>query len=611
MKIKLFIVAFSLLVTNLTAQQINKVTLDLINSTDDQVEVEFITPTLTQDKVEFQIPKIVPGTYSISDFGRFVSDLKAIDSDGNALTVERLSDNRWLINEATKLFKITYKIDDTFDSDLGNTVFEPGGTNIEAENSLFTINTFGFIGYIKGYDKIPFELTVKHKAGLYGATSMIGKSVGAETDIFTAPNYFDLADAPILYSEPDTTTLEVGGAEILVSVFSPNKLLSSKEVMSNVKEILNAQKNYLGGKLPIKKYAFLIYLFNGQTKSGSYGALEHSYSSLYVLPEAGIDRIGQVVNDVAAHEFFHIVTPLNIHAEQIGSFNFIEPEMSEHLWMYEGVTEYSAQHVQVKYDLISEKEFLDQMRLKMFSSERFNRDLAFTEMSANVLKPEYEDQYGNVYEKGALIGMCLDLLLLNESDGKYGLQNLMQDLSKEYGKTQSFKDEELFDKIESLTYPSVRKFLDKYVGGNERLPFEEILGYAGIEFSEEKTTQVVTLGGIRIQVNVDRELVISDVSNVNDFGKAIGYEQGDVIVSINGTALNLEIAQQVIDDYTENTKEGEKVKVVVKREVKGKMKNKKLKGKAVTVPRIQKNFLELDENATEKQLAIRKAWLKP
>lgn len=611
MKINLILITCLLAATNLMAQQVNKVSIDLINVSDDQVNVEFMPPTPSEDQVEFQIPKIVPGTYSISDFGRFISDLRAIDEAGNALTVERLSVNRWLINEATRLKKITYRVDDTFDSDLDNVVFEPGGTNIEAENNLFTINTFGFVGYLKGYDKLPFELTVNHPSNLYGATSLTDIQADTEKDVFQAANYFDLADAPILYSVPDTTTMEVGGAEILVSVYSPNNLLTSKEVMNNVSEILNAQKNYLGGTLPIKKYAFLLYLFSGQTKSGALGALEHSYSSLYVLPDVGINRIGQIVNDVAAHEFFHIVTPLNIHAEQIGDFDFINPEMSEHLWLYEGVTEYSAQHVQVKYDLIDEEEFLTQMRTKMLTSERYNRDLAFTEMSANVLKPEYEDQYGNVYEKGALIGMCLDLILLNESEGKYDLQNLMRDLSKEYGKTKSFKDAELFDKIESLTYPSVGEFLRTYVSDNNRLPFSEILAYAGIEFAETKTVEQITLGGIQLQLNEEREIVISDLSQVNEFGKAIGYEAGDVLVSINGTEVTLANAQEVIENYTNTTEAGDKVKVVVKREIKGKKKEKKLKAKAIAIEREEKYFLQKSDQATAKQLAIRKAWLKP
>jgi predicted metalloprotease with PDZ domain len=46
--------------------------------------------------------------------------------------------------------------------------------------------------------------------------------------------------------------------------------------------------------------------------------------------------------DVVSHEFFHIVTPLSIHSKEIQDFDYNDPKMSEHLWMYEGVTEYFA-----------------------------------------------------------------------------------------------------------------------------------------------------------------------------------------------------------------------------------------------------------------------------
>ncbi|MCR9248996.1 MAG: peptidase M61 [bacterium] len=586
-----------------------KVLIDLKLTSEDQVPVEIITPAVSEDSVEYHMPKIVPGTYSISDFGRFVSEFKAFDADGNELEVKSLTDNRWLIGNATALNKITYKVDDTFDSSLPNKIFEPGGTNIEQERDVYVLNTFGFIGYLEGYDKLKYEVEVKHDPKLYGATSMIPEKIDEETDRFTETNYFNLADAPIMYSVPDTTVLTIGGAEILVSVFSPNGALTSEAVMNEVKEILIAQKEYLGGELPIQKYAFLIYLFDSPSNSGAYGALEHSYSSLYFLPEANASLLGQTIRDVSAHEFFHIVTPLNIHAEQIENFNFIEPEMSEHLWLYEGVTEYSANHVQVKYDLISQQAFLDNMRQKMLSSKRYDRDLAFTEMSAEVLD-KYENQYPNVYEKGALIGMCLDLQLLISSDGEYNIQQLMQDLSKEYGKNKAFKDNELFDKITELTYPEVGEFLRTYVGGSKRLPFEELLAKVGVVFAEELAMETITFGNVGIAVNDNSQLIISDIREMNAFGDAMGYKEGDILLELQGTPVILEDARKILTEYTENTEAGDKVTVIVGREVKGKLKQVKLKAKAQTVQSSRNDVLEFDPDATELQLKLRKAWLE-
>ena len=310
------------------------VTIDLTKTRADRVPVEIFLPTIEQDEVEYHMPKVVPGTYSISDFGRFIDDFKALDAEGNQLEVDNLSTNRWAIKDATRLNKITYWVEDSFDEFNGygaNKIFEPGGMSIEADEGVFVMNTFGFIGYVDGYKFKPFNLTVIHDEKLQGATSLKKESSTPTSDTFSAENYNFLADAPIMYCEPDIVTKEIAGANILVSVYSPNKVLTAADVMDNIDELMEAQAEYLGGELPVDRYAYLIYLFDKSPISGSWGALEHSYSSLYTLPEMDPKRINQTVRDVAAHEFFHIVTPLNIHSEEIHNFNYIEPKMSQHL----------------------------------------------------------------------------------------------------------------------------------------------------------------------------------------------------------------------------------------------------------------------------------------
>ena len=117
--------------------------------------------------------------------------------------------------------------------------------------------------------------------------------------------------------------------------------------------------------------------------------------------------------------------------------------MSEHLWLYEGSTEYHARMVQEKYGLITPEELLNVFsRMITVSRTRFNDTVPFTVMSRGVLA-QYKNQFTNVYQKGALIAMCIDIQLLKLSNGKYGFMNLIQDLSERYGKQLGFKDEEL------------------------------------------------------------------------------------------------------------------------------------------------------------------------
>ncbi|WP_424964148.1 peptidase M61 [Ekhidna sp.] len=594
------------------SQESYTVTIDLTKAKNDRLPVELTVPAINEETVEYHMPKIVPGTYSISDFGRFISDFKAFDADGNFLEVENISTNKWMIKDATKLRKITYWVDDSFDDFSGygsNKLFEPGGMSIEVENDVFVMNTFGFVGYVDSYKFNPFELTIIHDPEIKGATSLKKQAETDTSDTYTSANYNFLADAPLMYSKPDIVSKEIAGAEVLVSVYSPNKVLSASDVMDNIDELMEAQAKYLGGELPVDRYAYLIYLFDSPTISGSYGALEHSYSSLYTLPEMDPARISQTVKDVAAHEFFHIVTPLNIHSEEIHDFNYIEPEMSQHLWLYEGVTEYASQHVQVKYNLYDLQDFLAEMKNKMNQQDQYNVDIPYTEFSKNILEPENERRYGDVYAGGALIAWCLDLTIIQSTNGQKDLQSVLRELSKQYGPMKAFKDEELFDEIEKITTPEVGEFLRTYVGGGEKLPYSEILGWAGIRYSPESNEMVITAGKFAPAVNEDQEIYIADTDEMNDFGKDLGFKEGDVLLEWNGSAVSIESFQNIIQSFYSDTEAGDKITILVRREVKGKTKEVKLKAKAKKVKSSQRHQLEVIESPSPEQQKIKAIWL--
>lgn len=588
--------------------------IDLTKVEDDKLTVTLLVPENVRQKnemVKFQIPKIIPGTYAIYDFGQYASDLKAYNIEGTELKTKKTDPNTWEIQNSSDLQKIVYKMEDTWDTELvakftDDYVFEPAGTNFEA-NTNFTFNLNGLCGYFNGFERLPFYLEFDRPADFFGATALERSGGDEDTDIFYAPNYMDLVDGPIMFSKPDTAMIKVGNADVLIANYSPQGKVSAKFIAQEVEPILQAQKEYLGGTLPVTKYAFIIYL-SENSNSGGFGALEHSYSSLYFLPESEPENITQIVRDVAAHEFFHIVTPLNIHSEEIHDFDYINPKMSEHLWMYEGVTEYSAGHVQVKHGLMSIEDYLEVLEGKMRNADNYTDNLPFTTMSRLCLK-EHKEEYGNVYEKGALIGMCLDIEIRKRSKGKRGLQELMRDLSKEYGKDQAFKDEELFDKIGRLTHKKVKAFLLKYVDGPTALPLEATFKQVGIKYFPEKMTQQLSpLGGLGPKnIGFDgTSFLITSLDGMDDFAKVnLGFQRGDKLKKWNGTALTIENINQEIGTYMQSVEENDVLTITVERNGQ----EIDLSSKVVKINKLSQHVLELNPNASKKQLKLRKAWL--
>ncbi|MTI38760.1 peptidase M61 [Fulvivirga lutimaris] len=600
-----------------------KFKVDLTVVKDDRVQVELQAPKIDKDEIIYYMPKIIPGTYSIADYGRFVIDLKALDKKGRELEVERLDDNSWKILGAKKLTKLTYWVEDSYDSDkAGPNIFQPAGTNIE-DGKNFIINTAGFFGYFEGMKQMPIDFDIVKPENFYGGTGLISNNVSnlnaslekentasatKNIDSYTVENYDRLIDSPLMYSEADTAIIKVANAEVLISSYSPNKMVSAKDIAGTLSEILTAQNQYLGGKLPVDKYAFVFY-FTDQPVT-SYGALEHSYSSVYYMPENRIVAMQQQLRDFAAHEFFHIVTPLNIHSEEIHHFDFNDPKMSKHLWMYEGVTEFFAGNMQVKYDIISKEQYLQVLSQKMSIASQFLDTVAFTDISKYTLD-KYSNQYYNVYQKGALIGMSLDILLRDLSQGEYGVQNLMADLAKEYGKDQAFTDDELFGKITELTYPEIGEFLNTYVGGDEPLPYKEIYEKVGVNYSPQEFYKAVDLGLTQASLGIDSDLGALYINNkdaLNEFGKALGFENGDILLQINGDDIP-SLGPELPNFLGQKQQElivGEPFSYTVKRgeeEV-------TLSNEVIEIDKVRMHGLSFDEDASQEQIKIRNSWLE-
>ena len=284
--------------------------------------------------------------------------------------------------------------------------------------------------------------------------------------------------------------------------------------------------------------------------------------------------------------------------------------MSEHLWLYEGLTEYAAGHVLLKEGLINFDTYLQMMRGKLIYSKRaFNDTLPFTVMSKGCLG-EYQNQFSNVYLKGALIGLCLDVKLRKYSEGEYGTQKMMRDLSNIYGKNQAFKDEELFNRIEMISYPEIEDFFEKYVAGSDPLPFNEIFNYIGVNYYDSLVTSEITFGDIGLGYNAENDrIVVRSTDKMNDYGKKLGFQQGDEIIRINGILINGSNFNKVVEQLKSGLNEGDDLMFEIARyNKKGKEKIYELGSPAVSIKKVKYNVLEEMDDPDEEQLKLRKAW---
>lgn len=604
--------AFSLLGSNAVGQKITnpiQVNIDLNIVKDDKVKVTVATPKIKTDKIVYCIPKTVPGTYSEDNYGKLIDDFQAIDSKGNLLIVAKLDDNSWEISNAKKLSKITYWVNDSYDTEkggeFGSDIFSPAGTNIE-EGKNFIINTHGFVGYFNDFKTLPYQVKIAHPAALWGATSMTDLDKSDTKDSFTTSRYAELVENPIMYAKPDYTTFNINGMEILIAVYSPNNLFTAESITPDMTTMMTAQKTFLGKFNSTKKYTVLLYLSDvNKNDAKGFGALEHPTATTVVMPEMmSKAQLVEQMKDVVSHEFFHIVTPLTVHSKEIQDFDYNNPKMSQHLWMYEGVTEYFANLFQINQALISEADFYNRMAAKIEQANSMNDTMSFTNMSANVLVEPYKAQYLNVYNKGALIGMCIDIIIREKSSGERGILDLMQKLANTYGEQKAFDDHELFAKITELTYPEVGTFLKTHVAGGTPITYADYFAKVGVTTSTIQVPGNVFIKGQTPYITVNpetKEIIIIPGMPLNDFYTSLGIKNGDILTEINEQKYNLDNIYDMIMG-SQSWVEGEDITVKIKRDGNEIILNGKIK-----LPFEEKASFTATDASKDK---LKQAWLK-
>ena len=584
---------------------------------EDKVPVTINPGRFTEETVTYRLPRVVQGTYAVSDFGSFIDDFKAYDYNGNELVTTKSDDNSWTISNAKNLDKVSYFVNDTYDiENSSKTPFSPSGTNIDPRN--YVLNLHGFIGYFDSLKNNQYSLDVTAPSDFVRTSALQSSGITTSEDgqnatsHYFAPRYFDITDNPMMYGELDVEEFKVGDITIVLSVYSPNKVHSAAKIKEVAYRMMEAQKEYMGDINTTPRYDIYLYLAEqGENAPKGFGALEHHTSTVVVLPESmPFEALEESMIDVVAHEFFHIVTPLSVHSEDVHYFDYDKPTFSKHLWMYEGVTEYFATLFQVDQNLISEEEFYAKILDKISIAANMDDTMSFTEMSENVLDDPYAPQYFNVYQKGALIGMCIDILMREESNGERGILSLMKELSNKYGKNKPFDDDKIVEEITEMTYPSIGEFLTTHVvgadGKTEPIDYNMYFDKAGLENGEAKvkTNYILNNGVPIVSGSPDKGIFFTEAVSANSFWAREGVLPNDIIKVVNGTEVTLQNANSVFQEVFMWT-EGKVINVKLERDG-----TEVIIDTETSQPYTMGKTLMPSEKATEKQHELRKAWLK-
>lgn len=560
---------------------------------DDQFKVSLKVKGLKKENNVYQFAATAPGTYQTMDIGRFVRSFKAFDRKGREIPVSQDGLNQWVISKPKKVRQISYSIAETFDTPVReNHVYEMCGTSIE--NDHVYMNGQAVFGYFHNLQEADLKVKLA-----YPSEWLIGTALEKDEDgYFLATDYDHIVDSPFLLGRLSKASSDFNGTTIDIYTYSKTDKIKSEALMTNMTSMLEAANDFVVD-FPVDRYTFL---FHFEDKGA--GAWEHSYSSGYVLKETELTLTTvQQITSIAAHEFFHIITPLNIHSEVIEAFNFVKPTASEHLWLYEGVTEWAAHIMQLRGGLISPEQYLSEQSKKLLIDEKyFNSTYSLSKLALTSFTPEGQSQYGNIYYRGALVASLLDIRLLELSEGKRGLREVINELSKTYGPDKAFSEKDFFRLFVEATYPEIADFLDHYVRQAKPLPVKAYFAKLGIIYhplyaSGEKITSL----GYEILPSDSGMLVQQPKPAIQE----LGLQEGDIVLEIMGEEINEESVRKV-GEKLQKLEAHAAYKLKIRRGSESKELNMNMQSREKQKP----HYLALDQQATAEQLKLRAIWMK-
>lgn len=418
------------------------------------VSITLDSPRATET---FHIPGWCPGYYQMAEYEKKIFDVKAADSDGNALPVEHLDPRGWTARTGTGKLIFSYKV---VGDDPGLGFF---GVNV-ADDKAYVNGAAGFM-YVDGRKKEKVDLAISDPAGWHVATAM--ESEGDSE--FKAGGYDEFIDHPIQLGAFQRKTFKVQGVPFeVIFVARNNKPNCDMDAETERLRRVSEPALKMFGGASFSRYLYIIHLQVGNFSGG----LEHRACNVQAVSNSAELHL----DDLAAHEYFHAWNVKQIRPLILGPFDYTSPQRTANLWFCEGVTDYYAKLHTYQSGIDGEDwlrgQILDQIQQLQNSRTRKTKTLE------DASRQTWEsDGFGigdlSYYTKGLLAGFIFDSAIIDATNGKRTLDDVMRLLYAEHKLPKpGYGEDDIRLAINEVAGTDLSALYDKMVRSTGEMPYE-------------------------------------------------------------------------------------------------------------------------------------------
>ncbi len=557
-------------------------------------EVEMnIAGIATKTYVDVKMPVWTPGSYLIREFAKSVEGFGA-SANGKTVKVEKVNKNTWRVfNAKANALKINYRV----------YAFEISVRTAFIDASHAFLSSASIFMYPAGMLKTPSTVKIV-PFGNWDKVSTGLEPVTGQKFTYTASDFDILFDSPIEVGTQDVFEFTAAGVKHEVAMYGGGNYDKERLKVDMAKIV--EQETAVFGENPNKHYTFIVhnYAFGG-------GGLEHLNSTVLGASRNGYgsERGYKGFLGLVAHEYFHLWNVKRLRPIALGPFDYDNENYTTNLWIAEGFTSYYPTKIMLKTGLNDSESFLagNLGAIGTVMNTPGAKINSAAESSFNAwINPAYRpsenanNTFISYYTKGQVIGLLMDLEIINATKGAKSLDDVMKAMYLQC-KTlkRGYTDAEFKAMVEKISGISFTNFWAKYVTGTDPIEYAKYFAYAGVDVVNENEGKSVPFFGANTS-KATGKVIVSSVS------RGSGAWNGGINVNDEIVAIDDVPAEAVIErmDQITTKKVGDVVKVSIVRD--GLKQNLNVTLMANQNVRFKST---INENATAQQLTVRKKWM--
>ena len=483
--------------------------------------VAFRCDGLSGETEDFTMPAWAPGYYRIMDYEKNVSGFHARDGAGRSLPWEKVTRNTWRVTGAPNI-TVEYDV-------FANATF--GVQNFLGENRGY-ISPPGLYMYVAGQLRHPVTVTIVPPAAWAHIATGLDR-VPNQPNTYSAPDFDFLLDCPTLMGNQESLQFDVQGVPHYVAIENVPASVDRPRMLADLKKLVEAATRLMGD-IPYRHYTFLL------MGTGN-GGIEHLNSASISFNGNGLTTENGYRGwlSYVAHEYFHNFNVKRIRPIALGPFDYQAENLTNMLWVSEGLSVYYQDLLLVRAGLITREQYLEKIEtsLARFENSSGRRYQSATDSSMHTWGNSGVGLDRNTtisyYDNGGLLGAMLDLKIRHETRNARSLDDVMRALYRKYyqEKKRGFADAEFRQECEAAA----------------GVPLDEVFSYASTTRDPDYAAYFA-LGGLALAVthqdapgsflgldtlSVDGKLVVAGVT-AGSPAQAAGLLAGDEVVESDG-----------------------------------------------------------------------------